>query len=151
MKKVFWVCAALAFLAALGWLYDNYGGYLLARIDRKRFPDIQKPASTLAQSLETDMQRKRLAAFNAESKRVAQLVSQASAEGFDVSGLYQRLQYAARVAEAGRFREAMMFVNLVEVRIPKKREAVTVATGDEEPAPDPDIPAKPIRRKRGRR
>ncbi|HAH05267.1 MAG TPA: hypothetical protein DCM05_01885 [Elusimicrobia bacterium] len=150
MKKLFWLCLALAVLAALAWSYDNYSGYLFAGFDRKRYPSIQT-TSSLAQSLEADMQRKRLNAFNAESRRVAGLVSAAASQGHNVSALYEKLQYAARVAEAGRFREAMMFVNLVEVRIPKKREALTPATGDEEPPPDPGIPGKAVKRKRSRR
>ena len=148
MKKVLWSCFALLTLAAAAWVFDNYGGLLMSALNKRRYPDIRRTSGPLERTLDADIRRRKIDSFVSESRRVRGLVEEAEAKGFYAAGLRERLDRAALQAEAGRFREARMLLNIVEVRIPRETESLVPAEGNEPAPPEPKLRVKAVRRSR---
>ncbi|MBI5244126.1 MAG: hypothetical protein HY922_10705 [Elusimicrobia bacterium] len=148
MRKMLWIGAGLLGAAAAAWVFDNYSGYVAGYVYKRRYPDIRTPPSPLGKSLELDNRQRRIDAFNAESRRIALLVEQAAQKGLDVGGLRERLARAVRLAEDGRFRDAGIMLNIIEIRLPRQRESVRPVDEDEPPPPEPPIEGKAVRRSR---
>ena len=83
------------------------------------------------------------------SRRISELVEEAARKGYEAGDLRERLEHAARLAEAGRFSEANMLLNIVEIRLPRKTESVVPAAEDE-PAPSQRKLRRKARRNRSR-
>jgi hypothetical protein len=148
LTKTLWIGAALLLLASAAWVLGRYGKTLAGAIDRRRYPDIPRAASPLGGALDADIRRRKIEAFNWESRRVSELVGEAAQQGHEVGELRDRLEHAARLAEAGRFGDASMLLNIVEVRLPRKSESVVPAAEDE-PAPSERKVRRKARRSRG--
>jgi len=150
LKKTLWLGAGTLVLAGAAWALVHYGGALARAVERRRHPDVPRAASPLAAVMDADIRKRKLDAFNGESRRLSALVEEAGRSGYDSAPLRERLEHASRLAEEGRFSEASMLLNIVEIRLPRSAESVAPA-GEEQAAPsDPKARRKARRHRSGR-
>jgi hypothetical protein len=136
LKRVLWACAAALALAVSAWVYDNYFGYARYYYYKFRYPG-SKEKSPLSKIIEESMRRRRTLEFEAEAKRVGDLIDGASHAGEDVSGLSERVEEARGLAREGKFRAARSVLNRAEMLVPLPRDfsGVFSAGAQAEPAP----------------
>ncbi|MFA6028868.1 MAG: hypothetical protein WC969_03325 [Elusimicrobiota bacterium] len=149
MRKVLTLGSTVLALAGLLWILSFFSWDIRTAIDRRLYPAPPAAPSPLSSAVEADMLRVRRAEFESVFRRVTGLLEAAEGQGLSVSVLRGKLDRARSLAEAGRFRDANMLLNLIEVRIPRKRERLVPAAEDEpDYAEQSSLRAKPARASR---
>lgn len=150
MKRVLVLAGILLCLAASAWVYDNGAGYLREYFLRQRYPARASAASPLARAVEKDLYGLHAVRFNAQLRRIEAQVDAAERERRDIAGLRERLELARRLARQGRFDEARLFVNSVELRIPRPRQRL-VAADENSIVPEAEIRGRAVKSRKNHR
>lgn len=140
LKTVIRLAAAALALSLLAW---GWGAVSVHLRRHRRLAEVSKlkaqAASPLAEDLVLAGKVRRNAEFLKGYHRVKGLLDRAAAEGLEVSALHPKLEKAARYAEQGKFQDAKMYLNIVELQIPVRRESLRVAGSQDAESPVPDF------------
>lgn len=153
MKRLYVVCALAALVVGAALTLKFQGARLYESYQRRKYPPIRERNEGLAATMDKDIRGQKYAELMFNYRRVAGLLTEAERKGHDVSRLRAKMPRILRLAKKGEFYFAKIYLNTVEMRIPRKREKVRVARPDENPeaAPDPDKRSRKRRGKRRRR
>jgi len=131
MKLILGISLSLLALAGLCWLYGSYNGYVRDIYQRRRFPDIPSRDGKLSFSMDQQVTTRKFDEVMTEHRRVSGLLDEAEAKGFDASALRAKLPRVERLAREGQYFLAKVHLNSILLRVPRQREKVRVASGDE--------------------
>lgn len=144
VKRVLLLCAL--FLAAVLGLYR--GDIVTAWRERRYHWRAATPVGPQGQAILAEIRDQRAKAVSKEYGRIRVKMDAARAKGFQVDSLEPTLTLALQWARAGKFREALLLLNTVEMRIPREKERVVpAAEGEGFVSEQPDrIPVGPVRK-----
>ncbi|MBI4387075.1 MAG: hypothetical protein HY551_06810 [Elusimicrobia bacterium] len=121
MRRLILVATGCLVLAGLLWAGLRFGGNLTARRERWRYPAPKGPSVT---PMGREILEKRGEAwvrrFTKSYDGVLLKLTEAQRQGFDISGFEPKVARAVEAARQGRYQDALMLLNVIEVQIPRK-------------------------------
>ena len=119
MKRTFALLSLALTAAGLLWINKQYGDSIRAYWDHRFYPPVhvQSDAGMLKEIASVKLNH-----FSAKYARVKALVNEARRQGKDVSNLDEKLALSMQLAQEGRLSDAQMYLNIVELRIPRRQE-----------------------------
>lgn len=131
MKRFIVLSCLVLVGAGLVWVYDNYGGYVRDHYQRRKFPDLPRRDTKLSFSMDQQIASKKYEEMMKEVERVNAMLDEAEKQGYDIRYLRDKMPRVMRLSREGEYRFARMHLNSISLRVPRKREKVRLASGEE--------------------
>lgn len=152
MKRLLIASGAVLALGVAALCALRLRGPAAALWERLRYPPSKGPAVTpMGGQILEERRREWVRRISQDYARIRGKMDDARKKGLDVAALEPKLAHALEAARLGRYREALMLLNLVEVRIPEKRERVVPAEPRTRSIFRPRIQGAPVRRRKHRK